>query len=439
MKIFLSTIFTLITGSFLMAQEAPKTEEFSVEGMHVILRQSVKGTVSARLFLEGGVANYPKEKEGIESLTLQLVMEGGPEEMSKEEFQTAKDRAGARLGSSTTYDYSNMSLNCVKMYWDESWDLFSEAIVNPAFREDDFELVKNQMITAAKQAKANPDVHLSNLSMEKTWEGTDYAKRPSGTPESLESITLDDVKEYYDRVVGKERVFLVIVGDVQKEDVIRKVGKTIAEIPSGEPAPELYAGEKVKEGVYVENRKIQTNYIKGFFDAPAKGTEESIHNLLAMSILYDRFFEELRTKRSLSYAPMAGSTGYAARPMNQVYISTTDPKQSLEVMIEELNKVKTEGFEQKELDGTKQSFLTNYYMGQETNSSISQMLGVFEIYNDWSDVDKFTKTVLSTDLEDINTVLQKYGDEISWIYLGKEEEVNPEDFKQPVQTESIKK
>ena len=434
----LSVILAMALSWSAFSQSVPKTEELDVNGLKVIARESVKGTVSARFFIKGGVNNYSRENQGVEELTLSLIAEGGPADMTKEEYQSKMEAIGARISSSTGYDYGNISLSCIRQYVEPAWDIYASAILNPAFRQEDFEIVKNQLITAAKQKKTNPDAHLMDMAMESTWEGTDYEKKPSGTVESLESISLDLVKKYYQNIMTKNRTFLVFVGDLAAVKVGALAESTFGDLPEGGDSNWFVAEDGVEKGLAVEDRNIETNYIMGMFSAPKKGTEESIHNSLAMSILYDRFFEELRTKRSLSYAPQAGATGYIARPVNRLYISTTDPEQSLEVMMDLLNTVRTEGYEEKELEGTKQSFLTNYFMGQETNASISMSLGVNEIQDSWENMDLFTKRVLITSLEDINAVMVNYGDEIHWTYLGKEDMVKPKFFTQPVKAKKVK-
>lgn len=437
-KILLSVSF-LIVSILCFADGGPKTEEFEVNGLKVILRHSVKGTVSARLFVQGGTANYTKEKEGIENLAMSLAMSSGPESMTKAEYDAAGEKVGARMNASSGYDYANLSLNCVRIYWDQSWELFAAAINNPAFRQDEFEIMQQQFITGAKQSSTNPDTQLDRLSMSNTWEGTNYEKIPSGSPESLQAITLDEVKSHFSKVVTKKNTFLVVVGDVKRSDLEAKIEKSFVGLTDGMAPNEIFSDKPVEAGVFVEDRDIETNYIQGVFSAPKKGTDESVYNSLAMSILGDRFFEELRTKRSLSYAPAAYSTGFIGHPANEIYISTTDPKASLDVMIDEVNKVKTEGFEKKELDGKKQKYLTGYFMGQQTNNSISMSLGVNELNGGWEKIDEFTSKVLDTSLDDVNNIMQEYGDQIHWTYLGKETLVQPEFFKQPVKPETMKK
>jgi len=349
------------------------------------------------------------------------------------------ESVGASMGGNSGYDYGNMSLSCVKMYWDQSWALFADAIVNPAWREDDFNILQNQMVTASRQTKANADAHLMNIAFENAWKGTDYAKNPSGTPESLKELTLSDLKDHYNKVVVKENIFLVVVGDISQEDLTSKITQSLANLPEGTQARNPKSTAGVHEGIYIENRPMETNYILGIFDAPKRGTDESIKNDLAMSILGDRFFEELRTKRSLSYAPQASRTGNNVHPMNIIYISTTDPEQSLQVMMEEVNKMKKDGFTKKELEGKKQSYLTHYYMGQEANSSLSMGLGVSEMNGGWERMDRYTDEILSTTVDDLNKIMQAYGDQIFWTYLGKEELVKPEFFTQPIEVKKMKK
>ena len=152
---------------------------------------------------------------------------------------------------------------------------------------------------------------------------------------------------------------------------------------------------------------------------------------IAMNILYDRYFVELRTKRSLSYAPAARyNSSSISNPYNSIYITTLDPKQSIDVMVEEINKIKKDGFTEKELLDKKQSFLTRYYMGHETSSALSQTLGLMELGGTWKNAETFTEDVNKATLKDVNTVFTKYTGAIRWTYLGKKDAVKEEDFKQ---------
>ncbi len=408
-----------------------KPREFVVEGIKVIFKPSVKEIVSARFFIKGGTANYTKEQEGIEALALSVVTEGGTKSLNKTAFATALEKIGTNIGSSTALDYSEINLSCIKDFWDPSWKLFADAIVNPAFDAKEFELIKGKAVSAAKESESNPDVHLKNKSLENTFAGRNYSKITTGTAASLEKLTVDQVAAHYKSILGKRNAFIVVVGNISEEDLKQKVAAAFKGLGAGKT---LQPEKKIefKPQATIENRDIATNYIRGLMSAPSMNDKEGTAMMLSTAILYDRFFVELRTKRSLSYAPAVNYASSAiTNPYALFYISTTDPKQSLQVMMDEINKVKNQGFSEKELKDMKESYLTTFFMGLETNDSQTFTLGTREVAGDWKKAESFMSDVEKITVQDLNAVFKKYSSSINWTYLGKESAVSKDDFKQP--------
>jgi predicted Zn-dependent peptidase len=428
----------LILGLALLAPVlnvlAGGTEEFRVNGLQVILRESPKDVISARLFVRGGTANYAKDKAGVEALALSLAMNGGTESMDKVAFKTAAEQIGTSFGSGSTYDFSNVSMTCIKAFWDESWTLFADAIMNPAFSEQEFGLMQQQMITAAKGMESDPDSHLRNIAMVNAFgEDHPYSIQSDGNPESLEGLSLSDVKSHYASIMGKKNVFLVVVGNVDAKDLKAKIEASLAKLPMGDNPKKIPLKPITEDSHTIEHRDIATNYIRGLMSGPLKTSPDAVVMQVAMNILGDRYFEELRTKRSLSYAPAAFfASGVMANPYSVIYISTLDPKQSMQVMVDEINSVKSQGFEASELTNTKQTFLTYHYMGLETSSSQSNSLGMAEISGDWEMAETFTDKVNAITLKDLNRVFDMYTKAIAWTYLGKQEDVKADDFTKTV-------
>ncbi|MEM7104621.1 MAG: pitrilysin family protein [Bacteroidota bacterium] len=427
--VVLATLF--MTSVF--AQSKSGTQEFTVEGLKVILKSSPKEVVNARLFVKGGTANYDLKYQGIESFAFTLAARGGTKSKEKVAFATALESVGASVYSNSDFDYGDFNLTCLKQYWDESWSLFTDAILNPAFTEKEYDLLKEQLIAGAKSRNSDADSRLRDLAMSNVFEGHCYEKIPSGTVESLEGISLEKIKKYYKNTVGKKRSFLVVVGNITKEDLEAKVKASLAKLPEGTKAEVCETRPINKSGVKVENRDIATNYLRGYMDAPKMSHPDGVAMMMAMDILRNRYFVELRTKRSLSYAPSAFyARGVINNPYNVIYISTTDPKQAMDVMVAEINKLKKEGFDKQELINKQQSFLTNYFMGLETMASQTSSLGMAELNGDWRMAEDFTERVNNVTLEDLNRVIDQYTNSIIWTYLGKEEDVKMEDFAQPI-------
>lgn len=429
---FLFLISVLATAS-LFGQE---TKEYTVEGIKVIHKYVPKDVISVRMFLQGGTANYSNSNQGIENLTLNLMIDGGTTSLSKIEFKTASEKIGTSFSANTGLDYGTIGMTCIKAFWDQSWSLYADAILNPAFPDNEFGLLKEQLIAGAQQNMANPDGYLNMLAHQIAFEGKDYAKSSSGTPESLASITADDVRNYYKKTIGKKRMFLVVVGNISQEDLTAKIKATLASMPYGSPASIEARTLITQPKTFIEDRDIATNYIMGIMSAPFSDSEEGINYRIAMSILGDRYFTELRTKRSLSYAPAAWYNRSAiTNPYGAIYISTIDPKQSMAVMVAELDKVKKAGFTEEEFTNKKQEFLTTYYLTLETTSNQADALGRAELMGGWESLDRLTADVNKAKLTEINATFDKYSNVIVWTYLGKKAAVAPEDFKQTTPTE----
>ncbi|MBC8047103.1 MAG: insulinase family protein [Fimbriimonadaceae bacterium] len=409
------------------------TQEFTVEGIKVILKNTPKEVISVRMMIEGGTANYSEDKQGIENVTTNLMIDGGTKNRSKLDFKTAAEKIGTSFGASTNLDYGDVNMTCIKLFWDDSWKLFSDAIMQPAFTENEFNILKEQLIANAKATESDPDGYLAVLSRKNAFPGSNYVKDPSGTAKSLETITLSDVKQYYQNTIVKKRVFIVVVGNVTKEDITKKITESMKTMPQGTTAREEEQTILREGKTFIEDRDIATNYIRGVMSSPFANTKDGVSMRIAMSILGDRYFTELRTKRSLSYAPAAFYAGAAVNnPYSVIYISTIDPKQSMQVMVDEINKIKGEGFLEDELVDTREGFLTQYYLTIETTGNQADALGAAEVQGGWEQLDGITAAVNATTLKDINKVFDEYSKAIVWTYLGKQGMVKEEDFKQPV-------
>jgi predicted Zn-dependent peptidase len=100
--------------------------------------------------------------------------------------------------------------------------------------------------------------------------------------------------------------------------------------------------------------------------------------MVAMSLLRYRLFEEVRTKRNLSYAPSAGLGGSSV-PTGYLYVTAVDPNATMKVMLDEAKRLRDQPISDKELAGTKATFLTGYLMQNESTEGQAGMLADAEL------------------------------------------------------------
>jgi predicted Zn-dependent peptidase len=411
------------------------TKEINADGLKIILKKVPKEVATISLFIRGGVSNITADQQGIEPMALTLAIQGGTAKMDKNTFSALADKLGTNFSAAPNKDYSSVTMTCLKENWNQSWEMFTDVLLSPAMDPKEFDVIKQQMIASVKQQDANPDSYLRKVATQQIFKGTVYELMQGGTSETLGKITLDDVKNYYSKLLGKKKCYLVVVGDIDEKDLLDKVKATLAKLPEGTLPPKPVLTGVSKPDVNITDRSIATNYIAGSVNAPKYFSPDGPLFEFAMRILYDRYFVELRTKRSLSYAPAAFyNKNLIYNPVANLYISTIDPKQSLEVMTDIINDIKKNGFTPKEVEDKKKEYLTTYYMTNESSTSQASVLGLCEASGNWRIFDEINNKIEQVKTSDLNSVFNQYMNTVAWTYLGKKDLVTESDFKQPVAT-----
>ena len=433
MKKIIVSIFSaavLLVTSTGMAQTKNKVEEIMVDGFKVIYKPTSNQIVSVRLFIKGGTSNYTKEQEGIENLMLDLITTSGTTKYPKSEYNRLLDKMGSTIGGNSGLDFGNIALNCVNRNFENSWAIFDEVINAPIFDEAEFKKQREAMVSNIQQEKSDPDAYLTEMAMNDAFANLNYDKNTNGSEESLNKLSLEDLKNHYKKVMNKKQTFLVVVGKIDKAQLIEKVKKLTKSMPEGNYVPAKQTMLTInKSTLNTEERKIATNYIRGVMNGAAYGTDEQYAMQLAFGILQDRLFDEIRTNRSLSYAP-AAFYQTNINPCSNVYVTTTDPDQAVQVIIDEIKKIKTVGFSEQEIENQKSSYVTTYYMGLETNAAQSQGLGINEVKGSYKNFNDFITNINKVPAKEVNAVVKKYLTGIRWSYLGDLTKVKSDTFLQ---------
>jgi len=440
MKNKIIIIITFIAFAF-AANAQESTKEMTVDGVKVIFKKINKKVVTASLIVKGGTANYTKAKEGLEQFALSLATEGGTKMYDKDAYNTALEKMGSGISASSDYDFGNINVTSLKRNFDETWKLFVDVVNEPLMLQNEFDLLKGRMIAGAQQTDANPDVKLRNLAMVNSFKGLPYANISEGTEESLNDITLEEVTQHFEKVITKNNVYLIVVGDLDEEDLKTKVETLVANLPEGEVLEHNYGKLNVSgSNVVPQQRDIKTNYIRGYMAAPTPNDSDYSAMQVAMQIVRDRLFKEIRTKRNLSYSPQAYlPTGVTKAPYIVWYVTTDKPNESIQVMYDEINKLRTEGFTEKELKDKKAGFLTQYFMQQESGASQATTLARAETSGlGWKKVGTYLDKVNSLQLDDLNKAFKKYATGVQWTYLGDDSIIDDTVFTQELPPLEVK-
>ncbi|MBS1503730.1 MAG: insulinase family protein, partial [Bacteroidetes bacterium] len=361
------------------ASAQQKPYETTVDGVKVIVQPSGNDIVEIQTIIKGGVQNYPAGKAGIESLAITALTECGTLKHDKNSFKDQLDKVSAAMYGYSGKDYSVIRMNCIKSDFDAVWPLYVEAITIPKFDAKEFARIRQDAINQIKENDSQPDQAIDKYANKVAFNGRSYAEDPDGTVDVVQKFTPEEVKAYYQSILTRSRMLVVVVADLDKSKIEQEVSKLLSGIKQGAPYDLKKSFFRTYKNTFVaEQRDLATNYVEGVTSGPETGTPDFNAFNVAMRIFAQRHFLYIRTKNGLSYAPQAwfntGTTSVA-----KFSVSTTDPNKYIDVFNKLVDTIKTAGFTPEEVANMKITYLTGFYYRQETNQAQANALVANEI------------------------------------------------------------
>lgn len=415
--------------SLQIAKAQTKAYEMTVSGVKVIVQPSGNGIVEIQTVIKGGVQNYPADKAGIESLAMNALTECGTLKHDKNSFKNQLDKVDATVYGLCGKDYSVIRMNCVKSDFDAVWPLYAEAITIPAFDAKEFARIKQDAINSLKEQDSQPDGAIDKYADKIAFEGQDYAKDPYGTVPVVEKLTPEETKTYYQSILTRSRMVIVVVADLDKTTIEQKVSQLLGTIKPGTH----YELKKTffrpyKTAFVSEQRDLATNYVEGVTSGPSPGMPDYNAFNVAMRIFAQRHFLYIRTKNGLSYAPQSWFSG-GSTAVAKFSVSTTQPDKYIQVFDKLVDTVKMAGFTPEEVANMKTTYLTGFYYRAETNQAQAASLAANEVlFDNWQRSLTLVGDVKKLTVGEVSDAFRKYIGNIVWVYQGDTKKVDPKQY-----------
>jgi zinc protease len=187
------------------------------------------------LVLTGGMLGDDMEKVGVANLMSDIMMEG-TKNKTPIELEEAIDELGARINMYTTKETIVISANTLSSKFDATFALLQEILLEPRWDEKEFERVKRETIEQINRNQANPRIIATNVFNKLLYGNNNILSNSTyGSEESVNSIAIDDLKNFYDQYFSPGVSYLCIVGAVPKE----KAMSTCSSLDANWPAKEV--------------------------------------------------------------------------------------------------------------------------------------------------------------------------------------------------------
>ena len=384
-------------------------------GLRLLVREDHKlPFLDLRALMKGGVIAETGADNGITKLTARMMLKGT-------KTRTANQIADAieSVGGDISYMSGNNSFGVSAHVMDEDLDLaldvLADVLQNPTFPED---MLKRERDVQLAEIRAEQDQVLragQQLLREAMYAHHPYRLNPLGKAETVQKLTRADAVDFHRRYVVPNNMVLTVFGDVNAEEIRRKVEAKFGGMKSVKPefprtGPEKLAASSEK----IENKpKEQAVLLIGFSGTDMFSNDRFALELLdeAYSGLGSRLFLRIRDELGLAYYVGAYQQpgldpGYFA-----FYVGTMPEKVDLckKEIFAELDKLKQDGLSAKELERAKNSLIGQRKVRMQDNADLSLMVGLDELYglgyNFFQSMDEKYNAVIA---DDIKRVANRY-------------------------------
>ena len=400
------------------AARAGATEAFDVDGVRVIVRTNpANDVVAANLYLLGGTRQLTRETQGIEALLL-AASERGTRRYSREALRRAMARTASTISVDPDEDWTRISLRTIRAELDSSWAVLADRVAAPLLDPADLELVRAQLLAAARQRTAAPDAHVAHVADSVAFGAHPYALVPEGSEASLASLSLADLRRYQATQMVRSRMLLVVVGNVTRPQVESMVRRTFSALPRGSYTWTAPPALPSNPGVTVVPRALPTNYILGYYAGPPATSRDYAALRVASAVLAGNLFSEIRGRHNLTYAVDAPFIERAVAT-GGLYVTTVAPDTTLALMRREVDLLKSETLAEAPLKQLVQRFITDYFLRNETNADQASFLARAELYEGgFRGAERFVEELQRVTPADVQRVARAYMTRFRFVYLG---------------------
>jgi zinc protease len=172
------------------------------------------------LVVLSGAANDPAGKFGVTSLMMAMLEEGAGSRSSLD-LSDAVDFLGADLASSSTFDASTVRLHVPVARLADALSIMADVALRPTFPSEELDRLRRQRLTALLQARDDPGA-IAGLAFPRVLYGRThrYGSSANGSAQSIEGITVADLRAQYTALFRPANATLIVVGDIVPDRVM---------------------------------------------------------------------------------------------------------------------------------------------------------------------------------------------------------------------------
>lgn len=388
-----------------------------------LITEDVPGAASAAIgfFVPLGSRDENNREYGSSHFLEHLLFKGTPTRSARDvalDFERVGGDFNAATSREQTVYHARVRDQDLGMAIDVLSDMITSSLLDPA----EFELERGVILEEIAMAEDDP----TDVLWEKFYEnffGEHPLGRPiAGTPDSILSVSRDEVWDFYQRYYRPDQLVVSIAGRVDHADALRRLeaglrkggwnlDATTAPAPRRTAEPAKF--NRLQRIQSIERELEQTHLILGTQGIDATDDRRTTFGLLHHILgggMSSRLFQEIREKRGLVYSVFSFGASHADAGVTGVSASFLPNKaaEAVRVIRDELRKVADAGVTAEELADAQGAGSGAGALALESmNVRMHRLARAELVLGEYIDLDASIEQMRSTTLEDIHTLAQE--------------------------------
>ena len=436
----------------------PSTPKFSV-----LDKTNDSPLIDVNFLFYTGAAADPAGKKGVAALTARILSQGGSETRTYKEIQEGLYPLAGQFSSQLDKEMMSFTGRVHKDNADQWYQLISDQLLNPGWREDDFKRLKKELIDGIESGlKSSNDEELGKeVLYSKLYQGHSYQHFNSGDLSDLAAITIEDLKAFYSAQLTQAKLHLGITG-AMPSNLKTQLITDLASLPVGDEKRLIIDKAPVLKGHHatiVEKSAQSTAVSFGFPIDTIRNDKDWAALWLVRSYFGEHrssnsyLYKQIRQARGMNYGDYSyieyfprgmfktkpdANLGRSSQ-IFQVWLrplrSNNDAHFATRAAVYELDKLIADGMSEKNFQATR-NYLTNY--APQLVASQDQQLG-YALDSEFYQTDEFVKYVrkqfAQLSLADVNRVIKEnlQTDDIQYVFIS----ADGEDMKKRLLSEQL--
>ena len=434
--LFIITIFSVTAFAQQTLKLPPYQKTKLPNGLTIILMpQTEVPIVSLSIGVRAGSINDPAGKEGVASVTADLLRKGTKTRTS-EQISSELDFVGGTLEFGAGQDFMRGQGEFLKKDITLGLDVLADVLMNPIFVQAEVDKLLAQRIDGIKQAKDQAQAVIGNYFNAYLYGQHLYGRPVDGDEKSLAAIKRLDVANFYEKNYNPQAVTIAVVGDFETAAMLNALKNKFGNwkqkgtvVPPNLPEPIAFKGKKL---LLIDKPDSKQTYFLIGNTGIAKNNPDRAGIEIVNTVFGGRFTsmlnDALRVSSGLTYGARAN---FAERQVAGPFVISTYTQnkttvQAIDLALDILKKLHEQGLSEEQLKSSKAYIKGTYPPKIETSDQLAKQLVEWDFYGlDEREVNDYFAKIDALSAADVKRIIHQYYplDNLVFTLIGKADEI----------------